>query len=609
MAYGPGDVLGWGDKKKRDFPDPWQTYSAHELPRTLSDIFDWCEAIWYRNSTYQMAMKRVVSYFLTDIEVSDVGDDEIDKYRDYYENDVNLLGQAQAVAEDFLAYGNAFISLHFPFDRFIQCEVCAFTTPMLSIDFKFEISGAKLHAECPHCRRTTTWKHSDRLAVDDDSVKLVRWGVRDTDLQMNPLTGQAQYWTEPPNAVKQGVKDKDRFILSTTPWEVIKCITEGKRLRMHPDQFFHLKEPTLCGIENRGWGIPRIVSNMPQAYYVQVLKRLNEAQALDWIMPVRIMSPSAPNQGDPFSGQNLAMYKSQVTNAVKQSRFDPASFSFLPFPVQYQAIGGEGLQLATHQLIDAATDEMLNGSGVPAELYRGTMQLQAMPTALRLFHQTWRPFCTQINDMLNWVGKMTAERKNWDKPRVKLQESTMAYDLELKQLLVSLWGAQQVSAQTALSPLGIDSRREAARVMDELKHKSELEKDFQRDQMEQQKAEEQIAALEMAQQPMPMGGMGAPTGAPMGGPGGIGAPVPQAMAGMPPTAAAPTSGAQTPMDMMAQADQMAQQLVQIPYPQRRQQLTDMKHNNPALHAIVTQKMEDLRQQVASEAKMSLSQGM
>jgi len=87
------------------------------------------------------------------------------------------------------------------------------------------------------------------------------------------------------------------------------------------------------------------------------------------------------------------------------------------------------------------------------------------------------------------------------------------------------------------------------------------------------------------------------------------APVPQAMAGMPPTAAAPASGAQTPMDMMAQAEQMAQQLVQIPYPQRRQQLTDMKQSNPALHAIVTQKMEDLRQQVSSEARMSLSQGM
>lgn len=602
------DLMGELHRNKTKFADPWATYSSEELPRTLTGIFEWCEAVWYRNSTYRKAMERVAAYFLTDLKIEDADDTETDKITDYFNDEMGLMAQLQAVGEDFLCYGNGFVSLSFPFTRYLECDNCHTRIPMRSAEYKFDLHTERITADCQICKGLHEFKHVDLQDISGRSAYLTRWSVRDVEIKYNPVTSAAEYFAKIPASVENGVRQKDPFYLETTPWEMVQAACRGKRLRMFEGEFFHLKEPTLCGVENRGWGIPRLVSNMPQAFYIQVLKRLNEAQALDWIMPVRVLSPKGMAGPDPLGGQHMGHYKAQLDQSIKNSRFDPATWNFLPFPVEYQALGGEGLKLATHQLIDAATDEMLNGSGVPAELYRGTMQLQALPTALRLFQQTWRPFVHIMNELVQWVSDKVSDVKNWDSVKMQLEPVTLADDLEQKHVMLNLMGAQMVSPPTALAPFGINAREETKRMFEYQRHQQELERQFQREEMERQQAEEQIQALEMQKQQMAaMGGM-PPMGGGMPPMGGGMAPHPQPMGGMPPNPAAPASGQQTPQDMIAQADQLAQQLVQMPYEPRRQTLAEMKKHNPALHSIVKQRMEDLRQQVSSEARMALSSG-
>ena len=68
---------------------------------------------------------------------------------------------------------------------------------------------------------------------------------------------------------------------------------------------------------------------------------------------------------------------------------------------------------------------------------------------------------------------------------------------------------------------------------------------------------------------------------------------------MPPGGAMPPGGGggggTTPQDMMAQAEQVAMQMLGQPYESRKSELLKLKKSDQTLHALVIQKMEEIRQ--------------
>ena len=67
--------------------------------------------------------------------------------------------------------------------------------------------------------------------------------------------------------------------------------------------------------------------------------------------------------------------------------------------------------------------------------------------------------------------------------------------------------------------------------------------------------------------------------------------------------AAPMGGGQpgTPEQMWEEANQMAQQLYNAPSNVRRSQLVNLKANNPQMHSFVKSILEQMEQQVSSDA--------
>ena len=55
------------------FPDPFCDVASLHMPETMSDALKWCEFIFMSNGVYRQACDRIVSYFITEIEVT--GDD------------------------------------------------------------------------------------------------------------------------------------------------------------------------------------------------------------------------------------------------------------------------------------------------------------------------------------------------------------------------------------------------------------------------------------------------------------------------------------------------------------------------------------------------------
>ena len=69
---------GTGDQQ---FPDPFLDVASQNMPTTMKNALWWSEYVWGVFGTYRMAMERIVSYFLTDIDVTgDVSDEEKKKW-------------------------------------------------------------------------------------------------------------------------------------------------------------------------------------------------------------------------------------------------------------------------------------------------------------------------------------------------------------------------------------------------------------------------------------------------------------------------------------------------------------------------------------------------
>ncbi len=85
-------------------------------------------------------------------------------------------------------------------------------------------------------------------------------------------------------------------------------------------------------------------------------------------------------------------------------RRDPARWNVLPFPLQYQALGGDAQQLAPRDLLEQGMETLLNASGAAVELYRGSLQLQTAPVALRLFEADHGGLVRDYNAFLRLGG-------------------------------------------------------------------------------------------------------------------------------------------------------------------------------------------------------------
>lgn len=509
-------------------------------------------------------------------------DDEQDKYKKFLNEKMHVMTQLAEIGDDFMAYGNCFISLYFPFDRFLICPDCYSVYHIETVDYAFRLRDAQFSGYCPKCQRVVTFDREDRRSPDLDRVKLIRWNPKYIRLRVHPISGQIEYYLEMDPQFTRLLQEGNRFFLNQTPWSMIEAVRTSQRsegnaiFKFKPESIYHLKEPTLAGLLIRGWGIPPIMPNFKLAFYIQVLRRYDEAIALDFIMPFRVLYPdqTGPAGQDPLATMNTANFVSAMQNMIDRKRKNITDVQVSPFPIGYQMLGGEAKTLAPKESISLAIDELLNAVGFPAELYKGTLSIQAFPVALRLFEKTWGSLVDGYNDILQWLVTRMARHFAWGEVNAKLRSVTLADDIERKALALQAAAGMDISKGTAYRPLGIDYLREQEKVVEEQAAIQRL----QQEAMEEQQAQQ--LAGQGADQSVMQGDM---------------------------TATAPGA---TPGDVYEQAKSLAQQLlIQTPETQRRGMLIKIKQSNPTLHALVIQQMADMRQQMASQGQAQVMQQM
>ena len=565
------------------FPNPFCDIASEYIPRDLVTIWEWMEFLHLSMPPFRTVSQRVVRYFLTELILEGTDDKEKKKYEEFLHDQLHFMEQLAEIGDDFLCYGNSLISIYFPFDRYLTCPQCCSSYHISAMDYRFRRKEGKFTAYCPKCdQQDVEMIREDRRSPDTARVKLIRWNPKDIRLRVHPISKRIEYFMRLDPIFVAKILEGDSFYLNDTPWAIVDaCLKSDKAkkeylFKFREDAIYHMKVSTLAGLPVKGWAIPPLLQNFRLAFYIMILRRYDEAIALDYIMPFRVLYPKGNVAGgnqDALSSLSMNVFMGHMQKMVANKRKNITDIQVAPFEIGYQLLGGEAKALAPKDNIALAMDEMLNAMGFPAELYKGTLSIQAAPVALRIFEKQWNGLVDGFDDLINWVLKRVGRHFMWGDVTGSLRSVTLADDMERKALSLQAAAGQDISKTTAYMPLGIDYMEEQKRITEE----QEAIQKLQRDAMERAQAQSQ--------------GMG------QGQSGGSGA------------GSAPSYGA-TPGDVTEQAKALAQQLLtQTPETMRRGELIKIKHSNPTLHALVLQNLSEMRQQMASAGGAQMLQQM
>jgi hypothetical protein len=576
----------------------------------------------------------VISYFITEVEIDGTDRDGQEEYLDFLNNTLGIHTELRQAALDYCTYGNFFGSVVIPFRRNLSCPQCGFEAPLRQIHgnekFSYTWQGSEFRAHCPFCNYHGKWTHIDRRSHEEDDLIIKRWSPHEMELAWDPYTDEVGHIWRIPQHYKQYINKGTLFHLERAPWEVVQAVKNNSHIEFNKDVIYHGKEDTLAGVLNKGWGISRVLTNFRQAWYLQVLHRYNEAIGLDYIIPFRVLTPEPrPGGGagggemtDPLFTADLGGFSGQVNAMLRQRRQDPTTWFTLPFPIRYQALGGEASQLAPYQLMDQALDTLLSSVGIPVQFYKGDLTVQAAPAALRLMESHWSHLTYMLNNYLQWICNKISVALSWDEVTARLARPSHADDLNRQLAVLQLMMGGQVSQTTGLRRgVGLAFEDEQKRMMEEQKFVAE----------ESQKAQEELEASGLGDQlaggamgGMPPGGdpaaMGAMPGPGAGGmvppvePGAAGGAAPMGGAPSPEQAAMPMDPVQavmaqlpmgneqglTPPELESIAQTIAQQIYSMQGGQRQSALRQLKQRNPTIHSLVKSLLEQMDSQ--SEAR-------
>src|SRR5690606_6737347 len=164
----------------------------------------------------------------------------------------------------------------------------------------------------------------------------------------------------------------------------VEAMRRNKFIRFTDDNVFVMRRPIISQKDN-GWGMPLILPVLKDAFYLQVLRKAQEAIAQEHIIPLRILFPQAGSStSDPYTTIDLNAWKNRVEGEIAKWKYDNNYMPIMPLPIGNETIGGEGKALGLYQEMQVWSDQIVMGMGVPLEFVKGGLQYSGSNVSMRM---------------------------------------------------------------------------------------------------------------------------------------------------------------------------------------------------------------------------------
>lgn len=437
-------------KYPHPFFDQGQTY----LPTSVKSLFNWCRYYFLTNPVVNSAITKMAEYPVTAILFKSGNEDLKSRYEDVCRG-LHLKSFRIEVGLDYFTYGSAYISLSFPFRKYLECNSCHHLHDIKKANYKWV--GMKYKLVCDRCPETGFATVQDKYIKSIRGVKLIRWNPENIDVEYNEITGKTVYIYDIPAKIANDISLGKIDAIEDLPDIFVQAIRDKKRVTFNRDNLYHFKRPTLAQ-KGQGLGTPLIMPVLKDLHYMGILRRSQEAIAQEHIVPLRVIYPQpASSSADPFSMINLGAWKDEIEEQISKWKIDPNRIPVMPLPLGYQTIGGEGRALILHQEYRVWAEHICAGMGVPPEFVFGGVQYSSTNLTMFQLHNKFLGYIDDQREMVfDFILKKIAAFMGWPYVDGDFKPFKMADDLQRSMMYFQMNQAQKLSDSTVLEDLGMD---------------------------------------------------------------------------------------------------------------------------------------------------------
>jgi len=409
----------------------------------------------------------MIAHGVTDLKFhGDIGDPEERKlFKRKYKEVIKGHGATRKLGEDYIVYGSAFARIYFPFNRQLRDSRSGFLKWHSLAAFPEALTKFNLQkltysvpdperTDLPMDRRPTvdlTFRDVKRKTAK--GIRIIRLNPRFVKLRYSTWADdrQVEYSFEPEFLSR--IRKGELFEVNRTPMEIIRCVRDKREFLFKQDQVFCMINETISGFVNSGFGLPEPISAFPQLYRMATYDRLNESISNEMMQPYRFISPTPNTDGGTLDGGE---FRYMVQRAVSEQRMDRSLITAVPTAINYQEVGGNGKSLVPKELKDYETTQLMHALGIPSEMMTGSLRMDNIPYAIRLFESSHADLFEDLSNFTNWcVERITRflYREAFD---ATLEASSVVDDANRRVMLRDLYGAQEIPRRVLGESLQLD---------------------------------------------------------------------------------------------------------------------------------------------------------
>lgn len=569
------------------FDNPFLAPSSAYYPESLSAAFDFCRYLYFRVPVYRQVAKRTTCYFITDFEFPGEEGNSKDKeaLRDYLTNILRLPNTMMDIGDEWGCYGNAFVTIYYPFKRNLiddRGELTRFYDismfDSMQEEVKFDLKTMTYEVPDPANKFQTKVKLGfiDTKLKDKTKIKLRILDPRNIRIQYNEISGKSRYILRFNSRIISNIKNNYLFAINDTPKEMLEAIANDQDFAFYDDEIFHFRAPVVSGLSYQNWGLPEPIANYNQIWQIMVYQKMDESVALDYMLPFRIFSAEPSSQsGDLMQNLDMGKWSSEIKKIIDARRKDKFAMHSFPFPVNYQEFGGNGKALTPKDLLEFQITNLFNCCGYPRELFESSLTVQQMPTALRLFENSFYFLYDNFNALTRWVVRKIQKYTEESPIAIRLQHPKYADNLETANIKMQLGMNGELPRSAYLGNLGVENGVDAAVARQEEDMEIQMRVQKKQEELEAKAQAEQLLEQELQQDsgtPSSDSGMGI-------------------------------------NDMEQRAQAKAQEWLSIQSEgERTKAMQATKAESFELYSMAKQIMEEMRSQMTSQAKQQISAG-
>lgn len=463
------------------YPSPFFDSASFYMPTNIKTAFKYCEYYFHNNSIILQSVSTMALYPITKL-IFDTHDNDIwEIYNKIYNKGIKIKKSLVEAGLNYFVFGNAFITIMFPFRRWLICPECAHAEIAVNIPknkapYYLQWQNWEYKGTCPKCKKMITFRREDKIIEDPMRVKVVNFSPKDITIKYNDITDESIYYYSIPEEIKRRILSGERDVIDTTPWLYIESLKEKKMIKLFPDAVYHLKRVSISG-RWRPWGFPFIYAAFKSLYHLQIMLKAREKLYNQHIVPLWVFYPTAVDQAIPQSTiMNLQDWSRKVDDEIKKWRKNQNYIVKLPIPMGFQFIGADFKSLNISPEIDQMETSIAVSSGVPIEFIRGGVNWTGMGIGLRLLQNAFMNYREDMMGLIDFIHDKVRARFDLADIPVRMEDMKLADDFQRKDALMNLNASNKISDDTLFTELGLETEKEYKAIEDETVKKEKLMK-------------------------------------------------------------------------------------------------------------------------------------